>query len=176
MGEQRRVRWKRWIAWAFAGILTVLVIPKANYVYWKTRAKQREHVLPDLIRTVRVAVEAFRAKHGRFPIDLREAAFVELLSAETKKLAGAAGIDIDSHGMPMVELYAVAGRVPDHQLSSEVETYPFLNEKAEVDVLKLKDTGHWLYDPKTGTVLLDCTHRAAVATWTPARQQPFYVW
>ncbi len=46
-----------------------------------------------------------------------------------------------------------------HPPSNQVEYYPFLNASGKLDVSKLKDTGHWLYDSKTGAVLIDCTHK-----------------
>lgn len=45
-----------------------------------------------------------------------------------------------------------------HQESAVVEEYPFLDSSGHVDPTKLKDTCHWLYDPKTGIVIVDCTH------------------
>jgi hypothetical protein len=46
-----------------------------------------------------------------------------------------------------------------HKSSNQVEYYPFLNSVGILDdPYKLRDTGHWLYDSKTGTILIDCTH------------------
>ena len=46
-----------------------------------------------------------------------------------------------------------------HEPSNFVETYPFTKGEDEIDFSLLRDTGHWLYDSSTGTVLLDCTHK-----------------
>lgn len=46
-----------------------------------------------------------------------------------------------------------------HPSSSQVEYYPFLDSQGKVDPKLLKDTGHWLYDPKTGSLVIDCTHK-----------------
>ena len=41
--------------------------------------------------------------------------------------------------------------------SAQVESYSFLDPAGQVDSSKLKNTGHWLYDPATGKVIIDCT-------------------
>ena len=45
-----------------------------------------------------------------------------------------------------------------HGYSCEVESYEFLYDDGKGDPKKLKDTGHWIYDPRTGILGIDCTH------------------
>jgi len=46
-----------------------------------------------------------------------------------------------------------------HTPSNAVEMRPFLDAKGAVDRAALRDTGGWLYDSKSGTLIVDCTHR-----------------
>jgi uncharacterized RDD family membrane protein YckC len=57
----------------------------------------------------------------------------------------------DFTAIPSLEL-------PEHKASNAVETYQGAVVNGAVEPGKLKDTGHWAYDPATGTVFIDCTH------------------
>lgn|GEM_PF-2130400 len=46
-----------------------------------------------------------------------------------------------------------------HAVSSAIESRTFSDKQGKVDPAPLQDTGHWLYDPKSGNIIIDCTHK-----------------
>jgi uncharacterized RDD family membrane protein YckC len=57
----------------------------------------------------------------------------------------------DFTAIPTLEL-------PDHAASNAVELYAGAAPNGVVDATKVKDTGHWAFDPQSGTVFIDCSH------------------
>lgn len=91
------------------------------------------------LTALRSAIGSYAGEHGgRPPVRLDDAGFLKDFTGGT--------------------LTAVGVGCLGHPESNAVETYPFLDAKGNVDPAKLKDTGHWLYDAKTGTLIIDCTH------------------
>jgi uncharacterized RDD family membrane protein YckC len=56
--------------------------------------------------------------------------------------------------IPMIKLKSYG-----HSSSCQVEKYAFTDKKGKLVPSMLKDTGHWLYDPRSGLVVIDCTHK-----------------
>ncbi len=127
-----------------------LMVPKVDYGYRKTMAKSREAELPEKLDALRAAIAAYRERTKTYPKALQDAVL---------------------GGLPAVDLSFGLGHAP----SSAVETFEFRQGAGQVDPASLKDTGRWLYDAKTGRLLIDCTHHAAVASWAGGGG-PVYTW
>jgi len=86
------------------------------------------------LKSLRTVSAMYKADKGKAPASLDE----------LKQLK-------DFTAMPKLEL-------PDHRSSDAVETYSGAVVGGNVDAAKLKDTGHWAYDPASGQIFIDCTH------------------
>jgi hypothetical protein len=86
------------------------------------------------LKSLRTVEAMYRADKGKQPASLED----------LKQLK-------DFTSMPNLDL-------PDHKASASVETYPGSVANGAADPAKLKDTGHWAFDPATGTIFIDCTH------------------
>lgn len=151
----------------------ILEVTTADFAYRKTFAKGHEMFLADVLGRLRGDIDEYRKKHGAYPRTLGETDFKTILMDDwAGNPLPVMYFHVAPSGLPEVSLRFGLGHSP----SSEVETYPFLDAKGKVDLKLLRDTGHWLYNPKTGRLLVDCTHHAAISSWAVAGNPPIYEW
>lgn len=171
-------RWKfgpvlKITGWAAILIALILIAAGTHMGYRKSFAKGHEMFLPDVLRRMRGDIDEYHKKYKVYPRALDDSDFEPVLKEDWKENPlPAMYYDLNPNSLPEVALEFGLG----HHPSAQVEEYPFLNARGEVAPELLRDTGHWLYDPKTGRLLVDCTHRAAIASWAVAGNPPIYTW
>ena len=113
-----------------AGITAALAIP--NYKHMETIAT--DSLNKAALRNIQSAIQVYYVAQAAYPKDLE--------SLVPKYLDKIPKLQLDKYGMGN---------------SNQVESYSFLDLMGQVDGSKLKNTGHWLYDPATGKIVIDCT-------------------
>lgn len=100
------------------------------------------------LQTLRSATQIYYMKMGEYPENLKNASFL---------------------GEYILEIPPVTLGKKGHPISKDIEISALSGSDIEDMASQLKDTGHWIYDPQTGRVIVDCTHQ-------DTRGQPIYSW
>jgi len=112
------------------------------------------------------------ASYNRFKVNLAAAREVQTYRGLSSLRSAVDLYDIDKARYPaslsdprFLGPYIAA--IPDvrlegkgHAPSAQVDSRDFLGADGRVEPAKLKDTGHWLYNPGNGRLIIDCTHES----------------
>jgi uncharacterized RDD family membrane protein YckC len=112
------------------GITAAIAIP--NFARMKSAAS--DSINKANLKNIQTAIQVYYADQMAYPKDLN--------SLVPKYLDAVPAVKLDKYGFGS---------------SSQVESYSFLDSTGQVDPQRLKNTGHWLYDPATGKIVIDCT-------------------
>lgn len=132
---------------AFGATFLLVVFFVAPFID-KTRIKTNEHNTVVFAQVFRSAIDKFGVGHqGRFPARLDVPELQKILLDQMGESP------LGDNGLPRIRLGHLG-----HAESPQVETYSFLDAKGEINPTVLRDTGRWLYDATSGSLVIDCTH------------------